>query len=227
MDIKEAEDGDYFEIYPVVDNKMVSFSDYISAISDGHPENYIVFNELKLREHFVVGTTPYSEETHREQYIINGAREVTETSTQNSYKINEDELEKHIYYRPIVMHSSNIVSFDIEVTINILNTLDNTTTVKKGGLTYGMNPSSTDTNLKPVIGNPKKYGKRMSKIYLGEIPAQVNVYNKKPDLDRDGVKLTNASSNVKIENHQHSIIGFIECTNVGVAIEQVPTEILQ
>ena len=66
----------------------------------------------------------------------------------------------------------------------------------------------------------------MSKIYLGEIPAQVNVYNKKPDLDRDGVKLTNASSNVKIENHQHSVIGFIECANVGVTIEQVPKEVL-
>ena len=52
------------------------------------------------------------------------------------------------------------------------------------------------------------------------------MYNKKPDIDVDLIKITNASSNVKIENHQHSVIGFIECTNVGVSIEQVPTEIL-
>ena len=75
--------------------------------------------------------------------------------------------------------------------------------------------------------NPKKYGKRMNKIYLGEIPSKVNVYNKKPDVDTDGVKIINSSSNVKIENHQHSVIGFIECTNVGVSIEQVPQEWLQ
>ncbi len=67
----------------------------------------------------------------------------------------------------------------------------------------------------------------MNRINLGDVPAQVNVYNKKPDIDIDGVKITNASSNVKIENHQHSVIGFIECANVGVSIEQVPTEQLQ
>ena len=70
----------------------------------------------------------------------------------------------------------------------------------------------------------KKYGKRMNRMYLGEVPAQVNVYNKKPDIDIDSVKITNASSNVTIQNHQHSIIGFIECANVGVSIEQIPTE---
>ena len=67
----------------------------------------------------------------------------------------------------------------------------------------------------------------MNKIYLGDVPAQVNVYNKKPDLDTDTVRITNASSNVKIENHQHSVIGFIECANVGVTIEQIPKEVLQ
>ena len=66
----------------------------------------------------------------------------------------------------------------------------------------------------------------MNRIYLGEVPAKVNVYNKKPDIDIDGVKLTNASSSVKIENHQHSVIGFIECANVGVSIEQLPKELI-
>ena len=220
MNIDEAKDGDYFEVYPIIDNKGVSFSDYIDKIADGHPENYIVFYELILREYFTIGTTLHQDVTHKEQFIINAAKD-----DQDTYKINEDELEKHIYYRPVVIHSSTIVAFSIEVKVNIINTLDNTTTIKNAGLIYGRNVSD-NSNLKHIAGEPKKYGKNMSKIYLGEIPAQVNVYNKKPDLDRDGVKLTNASSNVKIENHQHSVIGFIECTNVGVSIEQVPTEIL-
>ena len=221
MNIDEAKDGDYFEVYPIIDNKGVSFSDYIDKIADGHPENYIVFYELILREYFTIGTTLHQDVTHKEQFIINAAKD-----DQDTYKINEDELEKHIYYRPVVIHSSTIVAFSIEVKVNIINTLDNTTTIKNAGLIYGRNVSD-NSNLKHIAGEPKKYGKNMSKIYLGEIPAQVNVYNKKPDLDRDGVKLTNASSNVKIENHQHSVIGFIECANVGVSIEQVPTELVQ
>ena len=126
--------------------------------------------------------------------------------------MNEVELDSAMYYRPIVINGGDIVKFTISVNLNIINTFDNTTIVKQSSINYE---------------NPKKYGKRMNRIYLGEIPAQVNVYNKKPDLDIDGVKITNASSNVKIENHQHSVIGFIECANVGVSIEQVPTELVQ
>ena len=127
-------------------------------------------------------------------------------------EMNEVELDSAMYYRPIVINGGDNVWFTISVNLHIINTFDNTTIVKHSSLDYKT--------------SPKKYGKRMSRIYLGEIPAQVNVYNKKPDLDIDGVKITNASSNVKIENHQHSVIGFIECANVGVSIEQVPTELL-
>jgi hypothetical protein len=127
--------------------------------------------------------------------------------------MNEAELDSAMYYRPIIVNSGDNVWFTIDVNLHIINTFDNTTIVKHSSLDY--------------TESPKKYGKRMSRIYLGEIPAQVNVYNKKPDLDIDGVKITNASSNVKIENHQHSVIGFIECANVGVSIEQVPTELVQ
>ena len=177
--VEKATDGDYFVIYPVVDNNRVSFSDYIYNLSDGHPEQYIVFYELKVIEYPVVNTRSIDKGgkiTHREQYIINAGQNVDEN-------------------------------------MNIINTLDNTTIIKKSSLSV----SEEDA---------KKYGKRMNRIYLGEIPSQINVYNKKPDIDTDGVRLTNSSSNVKIENHQHSVIGFIECANVGVSIEQVPTELL-
>ena len=107
------------------------------------------------------------------------------------------------------MHSGRIVKFIIEDQMKIVNTLDNTTIVKTGSMEYTKNPG--------------KYGKRMNKIYLGEIPAQVNVYNKNQDIDTDNIKITNSGSNVKIENHQHSVVGFIECINVGASIEQIPT----
>jgi len=216
--VEEATDGDYFKIYPEVDGGNVSFSDYISDISDGHPENYIVFYELTLREYYKDAMNDtHNAITHREQYIINAAEHSDDED--EKYKSNEGELDDIMYYRPIVVNSGRVISFTINVNLNIINTLDNTTIVKRTSLDYS-----------PQNGkNPKKYGKQMSKIYLGEIPAQVNVYNKKPDIDRDGVKIVNSGggSNVKIENHQHSVIGFIECANVGVSIEQVPVEDLQ
>ena len=203
--VEKATDGDYFVIHPVVDNNRVSFSDYIYNLSDGHPEQYIVFYELKVVEYPVANTRSIEKTTHREQYIINAGQNDNENSD-----INIDSI---MYFRPVLRYSGLNVTFRIDVNMSIINTLDNTTIIKNSSLSV----SGEDA---------KKYGKRMNRIYLGEIPAQINVYNKKPDIDTDGVKITNSSSNVKIENHQHSVIGFIECANVCVSIEQVPTELL-
>lgn len=203
--VEKATDGDYFVIHPVVDNNRVSFSDYIYNLSDGHPEQYIVFYELKVVEYPVANTRSIEKTTHREQYIINAGQNDNENSD-----INIDSI---MYFRPVLRYSGLNVEFRIDVNMSIINTLDNTTIIKNSSLRV----SGEDA---------KKYGKRMNRIYLGEIPAQINVYNKKPDIDTDGVKITNSSSNVKIENHQHSVIGFIECANVGVSIEQVPKELL-
>lgn len=213
--VEKATDGDYFVIYPVVDNNRVSFSDYIYNLSEGHPEQYIVFYELKVIEYPVVNTRSIDKGgkiTHREQYIINAGQNVDENGD-TILEINEEELDGIMYFRPVLRYSSLNAAFTIDVNMNIINTLDNTTIIKKSSLSV----SEEDA---------KKYGKRMNRIYLGEIPSQINVYNKKPDIDTDGVRLTNSSSNVKIENHQHSVIGFIECANVGVSIEQIPTELL-
>lgn len=204
--VEKATDGDYFVIHPVVDNNRVSFSDYIYNLSDGHPEQYIVFYELKVVEYPVANTRSIEKTTHREQYIINAGQNDNENSD-----INIDSI---MYFRPVLRYSGLNVKFRIDVNMSIINTLDNTTIIKNSSLSV-----SGEEDV-------KKYGKRMNRIYLGEIPAQINVYNKKPDIDTDGVKITNSSSNVKIENHQHSVIGFIECANVGVSIEQVPKELL-
>ena len=230
IEIKEAEDGDYFVIYPEIDNERISFSDYIYNLSDGHPEQYIVFYELTLTEVYVpnFSNEPIYDVTHNEQHIINAAQEVQDNGD-TVLEMNERELDGIMYYRPVLVHSGKLYCFIIGIRLNIINTLDNTTTVRKASLGYGIPKDDiiSNRNLTYFIEeSPKKYGKRLSRIYLGEVPAQVNVYNKKPDIDIDGVKITNASSNVKIENHQHSVIGFIECANVGVTIEQVPKEVL-
>ena len=204
IELKEADDGDYFEIFPKVNNGSVSFSDYIYNISNERPDTIIVLHELALIEYYIDNLNQIkSEVTHREHYIVNAA------SIEDGNEINEDDLDKIMTYRPIIMHSGRIVKFIIEDQMKIVNTLDNTTIVKTGSMEYTKNPG--------------KYGKRMNKIYLGEIPAQVNVYNKNQDIDTDNIKITNSGSNVKIENHQHSVVGFIECINVGASIEQIPT----
>lgn len=229
IDIHEATDGDYFEISPKINDNTLSFSDYIYNLSDGHPEQFIVFHELTLIEHYTVMSEPVDDMTHREQYVINAAQQIDDNGD-TVLEINEKELDSVICYRPVLKHCSNIVSFTIEIHTNIINTFDNTTVVKKASMEFGMpqpDPQALRSQNSIIPCDPKKYGKKMNKIYLGNVPAQVNVYNKKPDFDTDTVRITNASSNVKIENHQHSYIGFIECANVGVTIEQIPKEVLQ
>lgn len=206
--IEEADDGDYFKIYPSVNDNKMSFSDYIYKLSGERPDVIIVLHEISLIENYTDNLNQTrSIRTHKEHYIINAGQ------SQDGQYINEDELDKVLTYRPILDNGHRCASFTIEDQMKILNTFDNTTVVKMGTINYGENDDE----------NINKYGKKMNRIYLGEIPAQVNVYNKKPDVDTDNVKLTNASSNVKIENHQHSIIGFIESANVGVTVEQIPT----
>lgn len=216
IEINEADDGDYFIIYPKVNDNRSSFSDYVYNLSDGRPETYIVFHELTLTEHYTKNNSRFDSITHREQFIINAKNDISDTGDIET-NVDESELDRQIYFRPVLRNTGKIGWFTINVKTYIINTLDNTTTVVSGSLRYGENDGD----------DPKKYGKRMNRIYLGSIPSKVNVYNKKPDIDRDGVRITNASSNVKIENHQHSVIGFVECTNVGVSIEQIPTEQLQ
>lgn len=209
--IDEDEEYDYFVIK--TDKESGSLSSYLNTISNGHPELYIVFHELTVTENFVDSNnnTP-SEITHHEQFLINGGKQ-----TEDGVIANGSELDKEIYFRPVIRYADKDVYFNIEVKTYIINTLDNTTIVKSCTTRY-------DT--------PNKYGKKIDQIVLdgsknNKKLTRVKVYNKRPDIDLDGVKITNASSNVKIENHQHSVIGFIECANVGVSIEQIPTELLQ
>ena len=120
--VGEASDGDYFEIYPMIDNMNLSFSDYIYNLSDGHPEHYIVFYELTLIEHYVDTMNQEQDDiTHREQYIINAAQQIDDNGD-TVLEINEQELDNIMYYRPVLKHSGRVVWFTIDVKTNIINT---------------------------------------------------------------------------------------------------------
>ena len=212
--IDESKNGDYFEVYPIVDSGSKSFSDYITEISNGVPETYMVLHELSLVESYLDNYNRVIEDiTHREHYLTNAAQQISEDG-ESRLVINEFGLDNIMYYRPIVVHSGRIVSFTIKDEMKIINTLDNTTVVKTGSYTY------SSANGK----NPKKYGRYLNKIYVGEIPTQINVYNKRSNIDDDSINLVNSGSNVTIDNHQYSISGFIESVNIGVSITDKSSE---
>lgn len=201
IEIEEATDGDYFNIYAKVNNGM-SFSDYMYSLG-ATPTEYIIMHEINLWENYVdIYNNEKSVKTHSEYYLVN-------------LSANEDdnEIDDIIKYRPICMHANRDVNFIIEDTLRIINTEDNTTIVKKTS---------------KIFGNANKYGKKIGKIFNDEAPLQVNVYNKRVDEDLDYVKISKgagaggASSGAgAIESHQHNVSSLVECTNIGVSIQQI------
>lgn len=199
--IEEAKDCDYFNIYARVNNggtSTMSFSDYMYTL-DSNPSEYIIMHEITLWENYVdIYGSLKSVKTHSEYHLVN-------------LSINEDdnEIDDIIKFRPVCMYANRDVNFIIEDTLRIINTEDNTTIVKKTSKSFG---------------NANKYGKKIGKIFNDEAPLRVNVYNKRVDEDLDYVKIqkggsgTNAAS---IESHQHNVTSLVECTNIGVSIQQV------
>ena len=202
--IEEAKDGDYFNIYARVNNggtSTMSFSDYMYTL-DSNPSEYIIMHEITLWEWYTdIYNKPKKVKTHSEYYLVN-------------LSANEDdnEIDDTIKFRPVCMYANRDERFIIEDTLRIINTEDNTTIVKK-----------TSREFKATDGYPTKYGKKIGKIFNDEAPLRVNVYNKRADEDLDYVKIqkgggTNTSS---IESHQHNVTSLVECTNIGVSIQQV------
>lgn len=207
VEVKEAEDGDYYVIKAsITDKRFDTFSDFIKSLSETY-ESYIIMHELTLTEYFVNSFNQLrSEITHREQYLINAAKSEDD---ENSYEINSDELDKDFLYRPICKYGSSCVKFTITDVLKIIDTYSNTTIVKKG---------KCDCN------NPYKYGKQMNKIYLGEVPSQINVYNKRSttlkDEDIDSITFGTNPNYIKI-NSGDSTDGSgggvqLVTTNVGI-----------
>ena len=199
--IEEAKDCDYFNIYARVNNggtSTMSFSDYMYTL-DANPSEYIIMHEITLWENYVdIYGSLKSVKTHSEYHLVN-------------LSTNEDdnEIDDIIKFRPVCMYANRDVNFIIEDTLRIINTEDNTTIVKKTSKSFG---------------NANKYGKKIGKIFNDDAPLRVNVYNKRVDEDLDYVKIQkggNGTSAASIESHQHNVTSLVECTNIGVSIQQV------
>lgn len=199
--IEEAKDCDYFNIYARVNNggtSTMSFSDYMYTL-DSNPSEYIIMHEITLWENYVdIYGSLKSVKTHSEYHLVN-------------LSTNEDdnEIDDIIKFRPVCMYANRDVNFIIEDTLRIINTEDNTTIVKKTSKSFG---------------NANKYGKKIGKIFNDEAPLRVNVYNKRVDEDLDYVKIQKGGSGTSaasIESHQHNVTSLVECTNIGVSIQQV------
>lgn len=208
VEINEAEDGDYYVIKATADG-YGNFSDFIKSLSETY-ESYLIMHELTLTEYFVNQFNQLrSEITHREQYLINAAKNGYD---ENAYELNSDELDSNFLYRPICKYGSRCVKFTITDVLKIVDTYSNTTIVKTG---------------KCDCTNPYKYGKHMNKIFLGDVPSQINVYNKRSttlkDEDIESITFGTNPNYIKIDstdstNGSSSGSGGVQLvtTNVGI-----------
>lgn len=203
VEIKESNDGDYYEIAPKMGSGYTSFVEYIKRLGEV-VQNYMIMHELKLKELWVdVDGKINSEITHTECHIIS---------------INEDDedveiskiFEKPIKYRPICIYGGKDCSAVIIDTIKIINLVDNSSYVSEGSL---------------EITTPNKYGKKLKHLDVSR--PIVNVYNKKvSDEKGTGNNAISLSRNggFVVENNTQNITSFIECTNIGISILEISPE---
>ena len=209
VNIKEANDGDYYIIDPDMGESFSSFVDYIESMGEDI-RAYMIMHELRLIESWYdndAGKT-VEEITHKEFHIID---------------INEDDedeeisrrFDAQIKYRPVCMRSGYDYIARIEDTIKIINTVDSSSYEVKGS----------------AIVNPKKYGKSLRSMnddILNRLATRpiVNVYNKKSSDENTNRNILdlNRGGGFVVENNTQNITSFIECTNVGVSIVELSPE---
>ena len=204
VDIYEADDGDYYIINPKMSSNYPSFVEYIESMGEDI-RAYMIMHELCLKESWEYNGTRYSEITHKEHHIID-----------IHYDDEDEEISKkfdaEIKYRPICIHTGNGYSAIIIDTIKIINTVDSSSYEVVGSID---------------IKNPRKYGKSLKSINISR--PIVNVYNKKV-LDENGMNNAislNRGGGFVVENKTQSITSFIECTNVGISIQELSADDLK
>ena len=207
VDIYESNDGDYYIINPKMSSNYPSFVEYIESMGEDI-RAYMIMHELCLKESWEYNGTRYSEITHKEHHIID-----------IHYDDEDEEISKkfdaEIKYRPICIHTGNGYSAIIIDTIKIINTVDSSSYEVVGSID---------------IKNPHKYGKSLKSINIrNDSRPIVNVYNKKV-LDENGMNNAislNRGGGFVVENKTQSITSFIECTNVGISIQELSADDLK
>lgn len=216
VDIRESNDGDYFEIQTKVTDGS-SFSDYVYRMDD-NPDIYIILHDIKLIEHVITNDNAIVEKaTHSQQFVVNATSSYLDEHDNRQVDINSQMLDDPISFRPICKYGSRCFRFTIEDTMKIINTVDNSTIVKTGAYTYY---------------NPSRYGKKMSQINLTDSPSVVNVYNKRVDseldVDTTAIKITNGGNKgPKIETTTQTIRSFLDGANVVVTVQQLPAYMVE
>jgi hypothetical protein len=212
IDIREANDGDYYTIDPKLGPSYSSFVDYIESMGEDI-RAYMVMHELCLKESWVdENGINNSEITHKEFHII----DINDDDEDN--EISQKFVAK-IKYRPICMYGGLDHTATIIDTIKIINTVDSSSYEVSGSID---------------ISNPNKYGKKLKNLGLDISRPIVNVYNKKNSTgngsnstygsDSNGIIVVNGGKGFIVENMTKNITSFIECTNIGVSIVELSPE---
>lgn len=111
--VREAGDGDYFEIFGERDGSASAFEAYILDRINTTSDDIIVLYEVELYE----------------QVGLSQIKTFDTTFTQAT------DFDTPILYRPVVMNANIAVNFSIDVTMRIYNETDNTQIVKRASLT--------------------------------------------------------------------------------------------
>ena len=222
ININESKDGDYFEIQTKVEGYS-SIVDYIESMGRDI-RAYMFMHELCLQE----WDNNELKTTHKEYHII-------DINEEDEDIVISERFNTKIKYRPICMFNDkpNAIIMD---TIKIIDTVDNSSYEVSGSLNI----------------YTSKYGKKLTRLELGNNRPIVNVYNKNVLSNRNdsgtiinmsnnnvefgnlsnsdsnsisgGTIVVNKGGGIVVENMTQNITSFIECTNIGVSIVELSPE---
>ena len=141
-DIQESTEGNYFEYQAKYNGQVIE--DFIFSLNSLVNNNYFIIHELRVIEQ--VG--------------------ISFTETDNFTSIQTNSYDSIKRFRPILLLTSTAVSFSIEYTIRLYNSVDGKSIFKTASI------SSIDVN---------KYGKLTTKINVGDTTQPLKVYNQIQD----------------------------------------------
>ena len=136
--IKESNEGDYFEYYATWDNGFIK--DYIANLNE-QGGDWVVIHQLEVFEQ--IGTN----------FI----------KTSNMTILQDDNFDKPMIFRPVILNSDIAFSFSIDYIMRFLNRKNGEQIIRKSSITSY---------------EPKKYGKQIEKITVLGGYKPLKVYNK-------------------------------------------------
>lgn len=171
-ELAQADDGDYFTYYAAYDGNIIE--DFIFQLNSLAGNKYYIIHEIRVLEQ--VG--------------------ITFNETDNFTSIQTGDYDLPRTFRPVLKLSSTAVSFSLEYTVRLYNSVDGRSIFKTASL------SSTDIN---------RYGKRSMRIAVGDTTNPLKIYNK-----NIATPTFNITDNLVNLTKTKVITNFIERNNVVV-----------